>query len=154
MVTVLSTNLSQLLRPIPTIGQKIDLARDRELKGLERLFDHGNLRLKWTPSLRPLRMIEFGPKGKKKVLIEQGKEDPLVAKDISLLSMISMPSASWNLFATLLNDRVIHDKEEHAMGFDPQGMEELLQGDPSHLLHGPDILSKESGETGKRPMKK
>jgi hypothetical protein len=99
-------------------------------------------------------MIQFGPEGQKKVLVEQGKEDPLVAKDISLLSMISMPGTSGNLFACLLKNRVVHDKKEHRMGFDPQGMEELLQGDSSHLLHGPDILSKESGETGQRPMKK
>ena len=65
-----------------------------------------------------------------------------------------MPGTSGNLFARFLDDRVIHDKEEHGMGFDPQAMEELLQGDPSHLLHGPDVLSKESGEAGQRPMKK
>jgi hypothetical protein len=154
MVTVRSTNLSQLLCPIPTIGQKIDFTGDRKPKDLERLFDHGNLGLKWTPSPRSLRMIEFGPEGQKEVLVEQGEEDPLVTKDVSLLSMISMPGTSGNLFTCLLKDCVIHDKKEHRMGFDPQGMEELLQGDLSHLLHGPDILSKESGEAGKRPMKK
>jgi hypothetical protein len=61
----------------------------------------------------PFRMIEFGPEGQKKVLIEQGREDPLVAEDVALLSVISMPRTSWNLFATLLDNRVIHDKKEH-----------------------------------------
>jgi hypothetical protein len=154
MVTVLSTKLSQLFRPIPAIRQKVDFTRDRESKGLEHLLGDGDLCLERTASLRSFRMIEFGPEGQKKVLIEQGKEDPLVAKDIGLLSMIPMPGTSWNLFATLRDDRVIHDKKEHGMGSDPQGMKELLQGGLGHFLHGPDVLSKESGETGQRPVKK
>jgi hypothetical protein len=99
-------------------------------------------------------MIEFGPEGQKKVLIEQGRKDPLVAKHIGLLSMISMPSTSWNLFATLPDDRVIHDKKQDGISFDLQAMEELFQSGLGHFLHGPDVLSKESGETGQRAVKK
>src|SRR4030042_2571817 len=99
-------------------------------------------------------MIEFGPERQKKVLIEQGREDPLVAKDIGFLSMISMPGTSWNLFACLLDDRVIHDKKEHGMGFNPQAMEELFQSGIGHFLQGPDVLSEESGEAGQRAGKK
>jgi hypothetical protein len=40
------------------------------------------------------------------------------------------------------------------MGFDPQGAEELFHGGLGRLLQGPDVLSKESGEAGQRPMKK
>ena len=65
-----------------------------------------------------------------------------------------MLGTSWNLFASLLDDRVIQDKKEHGMGFDPQGMEELFQSGLGHFLQGPDILSEESGETGQRPVKK
>jgi len=65
-----------------------------------------------------------------------------------------MPGTSWNLFARLLDNCVIHDKKEHGMGFDPQGAEELFHGGLGHLLQGPDVLSKESGEAGQRPMKK
>jgi hypothetical protein len=154
MVTILPTKQSQLFRPIPTIRQKVDFTRDRESKGLEHLFGHGDLRLERTSSLRSFRMIEFGPEGQKEVLIEQGQEDPLVAKDISLLRMIVMPGTAWNLLATLLDDRVIHDKKKHGMGFDPQGIEELLQRCLSHFLHGPDVLPEESSEAGQRPMKK
>jgi len=154
MVTILPTNLSQLFCPIPAIRQKIDFTRDRESKGLEHLFGHGDLGLERATPLRSFRMIEFGPEGQKKVLIEQSRKDPLVAKNVDLLSMISMPSTSWNLFATLLNDRVIHDKKQDGMSFDLQGMEELFQGGLGHFLQGPDVLSKESGETGQRAMKK
>ena len=77
-----------------------------------------------------------------------------MAEDISLLSMIAMPGTSWNLSSTFLDDRVIHDKKEHAMGFNPQAMEELFQSGLGHLLHSPDVLSEESGEAGQRPMKK
>ena len=154
MITTLSANLSQLLHPIPTIRQKVDFTRDRELKGLEHLFGHGNLGLKRTPSLRSFRMIEFGPEGQKKVLIEQGREDPLVAKDKGFLGMIAMPGTSGNLFACLLDDRVIHDKKEHGMGFDMQGVKELFQGGLNHFFQEPDVLSEESGEAGQRPMKK
>jgi hypothetical protein len=154
MVTILPTKQSQLFRPIPTIRQKVDFTRDRESKGLEHLFGHGDLGLERTASLCSFRMIEFGPEGQKKVLIEQGREDPLVAKDIGLLSMIAMPGTSGDLFACLPNDRVIHDKKEHGMGFDMQGVKELFQGGLNHLFQGPDVLSEESGEAGQRPMKK
>ena len=154
MITILPTKQSQWFRPIPTIRQKIDFTRDRESKGLEHPFSHGDLALERATSFGSFRMIEFGPEGQKKVLIEQSREDPLVPKDKSLLSMISMPSTSWNLFATLLDDRVIHDKKEHGMGFDSQGVEELLQSGLGHFLQGPDVLSKESGEAGQRPMEK
>jgi len=154
MVTILPTNLSQFFCPIPTICQKVDFTRDRESKGLEHLFDHGDLGLERATSLRSFRMIELGPQGEKKVFIEQGRKDPLVAKDIGLLSMISMPGTSWNLFTTLVDDRVIHDKKEHGMGFNPQAMEELFQSGLGHLLQGPDVLSEESGEAGQRAVKK
>jgi hypothetical protein len=68
--------------------------------------------------------------------------------------MISMPGTSWNLFACLLDNCIIHDKKEHGMGFDSQGVKELLQSGLGHLLQGPDVLSKESGEAGQRPMEK
>src|SRR4030043_1646215 len=154
MVTILPTEFSQFFCPIPTICQKVDFTRDRESKGLEHLFDHGDLGLERATHLRSFRMAEFGPEGQKKIFIEQGREDPLMAEDICLLSMISMPGTSWNLFTTLVDDRVIHDKKQDGMSFDLQGMEELLQGRFGHFLQGPDVLSKESGETGQRPVKK
>src|SRR4030065_132914 len=93
------------------------------------------------------RVVEFGPEGQKKVLIEQGREDPLVTKDIGLLSMIPMPGTSWNLFACLLDNCIIHDKKEHGMSFYSLGVQEFIQSGFGHLLQGPDVLSKESGET-------
>jgi hypothetical protein len=40
------------------------------------------------------------------------------------------------------------------VGFNPQGIEELFQGDLDYLLHGPDFLSEKSGEAEQRPRKK
>jgi len=154
MVTILLTKLSQFFCPIPAIRQKIEFTTGRESKGLERLFGHGDLGLERATSLGSFRVIEFGPEGQKKVLIEQGRKDPLVAKDVGLLSMISMPSTFRNLFATLLDDCVIHDKKQGRMSFDMQGMEKLFQSSLGNFLQGPDRLSKESGEAGQRPMKK
>jgi hypothetical protein len=55
LVTMFPAKLKQLLCPIPTIRQKVDLTRDRGSKGLEHLFGHGNLGLERTASIRSLR---------------------------------------------------------------------------------------------------
>jgi hypothetical protein len=154
MVTTLPTKQSQFLRPIPTIRQKIDFTRDGESKGLEHPFGQGDFGLKGSTSFGPFRMIEFCPQRQKKVFIKQGKEDPLVTKDIGLLSMIPMPGTSWNLFACLLGEGVIDNQKENGMGFDPQGMEELIQSGLCDLLHGPDVVPQESGEARKRSVQK
>jgi len=148
MIATRPTDFDQCFRPVPTIGQHVEFTRDRESKLFKDSFRQVNLRLEVTTSLGRFRVIEFGPEGEKKVLIEQSKEDPLVAKDIGFLSMISVPGTSGNLFSCLLGNRVIHDKKDDGMGFDPQGMEELFQSGLGHFLHGPDVLSKESGEAG------
>jgi len=154
MVATLSAKQGQFLRPIPTIHQKIDFTRDGKSKGLEHPFGQSDFGLKGTTSFGPFRMIEFGPERQKKIFIKQGREDPLVAKDKGLLSVISMPGTSWNLLPCFLSNGVIHDKKEDGLGFDPQSMEELIQSGLCNLLHGPDVLSQESGETGKRSMQK
>ena len=154
MVSTLATKLSQCFCPIPAIRQKIDLTRDREAKSLEHLFGNRNFSLKGTTSLGPFRMIEFGLERQKKVFIKQGQEDPLVAKDIGFLSMISMPGTSWNLLACFLGKGVIHDKKEDGIGFDPQSLEKPDQSDLCNFLHGPDVLSQESGKTAKRAVEK
>jgi hypothetical protein len=154
MVATLSAKQGQFLRPIPTIHQKIDFTRDGKSKGLEHPFGQSDFGLKGTTSFDPFRMIEFGPERQKKVFIKQGKEDPLVTKDIGLLSMISMPGTSWNFLPCLLGDGVIDNKKENGMGFDPQGMKELVQSGLCDLLHAPDALSQKSGEAAKRSMQK
>jgi len=100
-------------------------------------------------------MIEFGPKGQKKISIKQGRKYPLVAKDIGhILSMIFVPGAPWNLFATLLGKGIIDNKEENRVGFDAQDMKELLQSNFCNLFEGPEVLSRESGEAGERAVQK
>jgi len=154
MVATLATKLSQGLCPIPAICQKIDLTRNRETKRLEHPLGHGDFGLERTTSSGSFGMIEFGPERQKKVFIKQSQEDPLMAKDIGFLSMISMPRTSWNLLACLLGERIIHDKKQDGMGLDPQGLEKPNQTDLDDLLHGPDVLSQESGKAAKRAVEK
>ena len=147
MVTTLSAKQSQFLCPIPTIRQKVDFTREGDSEGLKHPFGQDDFGPEGTRSFGPFWMIEFSPERQKKVFIEQAREDPLVAKDKSLLSMISMPGTSGNLLACLLGNGVIHNKKEHGLGFDPQGMEELIQCGLCNFFHRPDVLSQESGET-------
>jgi len=119
MVTILSTELSQGLSPIPAICQKIDFTGAREAKGLKHLFDQSDFGLKGAASLGSFRVIEFSPQRQKKVLIEESQEHPLVAKDMRFTSPIFMPGTTGHLSACLLGKGVIHDEEENTMGFDP-----------------------------------
>jgi hypothetical protein len=146
MIPPCSTELSQGLPPIPAICQKIDFTGDREAKSLEHLFDQEDFGSKRAASFGPFRVIEVSPEGQKKVLIEESKKDPLVAKDMGFVCSLFMPGAAGHLLACLLGNGVIDDKKEDRMGFDPQMMEELGQSDLCDLFHGPDILSQESSK--------
>jgi hypothetical protein len=147
MIPPCSTELSQGLPPIPAICQKIDFTGDREAKCLKHLFDQEDFGLKGTTSFGSFRVIEVGPEGQKKVLIEESEEDPLVAKDMGFVCSLFMPGAAGHLRACLLSNSVIHDEKENRLGFDSQMMEELGQSDLCDLFHGPDILSQESSKT-------
>jgi len=125
MVTSCSTELSQRFSPIPAICQKVDFTGHREAKRLKHLFDQEDFGSKRAASLGSFRMIEVGPERQKKVLIEEGKQDPLVAKDMGFVGSLFMPGTSGHLLACLLGNGVIHNKKEDRMGIDPQMMEEL-----------------------------
>jgi len=126
MVTPCSTKLSQRLSPIPAICQKIDFTGDWEAKSLKHLFDQEDFGSKRATSFGPFRVIEVGPEGQKKILIEESKEDPLMAKDMGFVSPVFMPGTTGHLLARLLGNRVIHDKEHNGMLSDSQGVKELL----------------------------
>jgi len=65
-----------------------------------------------------------------------------------------MPSTPWDFLACLLDQGVIDNKEEDGLGFDSQGIEELVQGGLENLFQGPDVLPQESGETGEGSAEK
>ena len=147
MIALPPTDLNQFLRPIPAIGEKIEFARD----GKRKIFDHflGNryFGTKAATSFGSLAMVESGPKGQKKLLVKQGREDPLVTKDIGhVLSMVLVPRAPGDLFSTLLGDGIIDNEKDHATGFDSKRIEESSQGDLGQVLLGPGVLAEESGE--------
>ena len=129
MITPCSTELSQRLSPIPPVCQKIDFTGDREVKRLKHLFDQEDFGSKRAASFGPFRVIEVGPEGQKEVSIKEGKQDPLVAKDMGFVCSLFMPGTSGHLVACLLGKGVIHDEKEDRMGFDQQMVKELGQSD-------------------------
>ena len=151
MIATRSTDLNQGFGPVPAIGQDIDLTRDGQYKGFDDLLSQGNFGVKGAAPPRSLRMIQFGPQGEKKLFAEQGREDPLMAKDVGhVLSMILMPTTTGKLLASLLSQRVIHDKKQDIPGGNPQRLKELIQGDLQSLLDSPNVFSKEARETAER----
>jgi len=153
MIATLSTDLNQRFGPVPAIGQEINLARDRQCKGSDDLLSQGDFSLKRTAPPRPFRMIKLGPQGQKKIFAEQGREDPLMAKNIGhVLGMILMPTTAWNLLACLFSKRVIHDKKEDIPDSNPQRLKESMQSGPRDLLHSPTVFSQEPGKVGERRM--
>ena len=153
MVTPCSTELSQRLSPIPAICQKIDFTEGWEAKSLEHLFDQEDFGSERAASFGPFGVIEVGPEGQKEVLIKEGEQDPLVAKDMGFVCSLFMPGTTGHLLACLFGKGVIHDKKENRMVFNLQMMEELGQSDLCDLFHGPHILPEESGEAGERSAK-
>jgi hypothetical protein len=154
MVAPCSTELSQRFSPIPAICQEIGFTGNWEAKRLKHFFDQEDFGSKGATSSGAFGMIEMGPEGQKEVSIQEGKQDPLVTKDMGFTGSIFMPSATRHLLACLLDQGVIHNNEEGGMIFDLQVIEELGQGALCDLFHGPKVLSEESCEAGKRPMEK
>jgi hypothetical protein len=61
--------------------------------------------------------------------------------------MIFTTCTSLNLLPCLRDNVIIHNNKEYRMGFELQGIEELVKSNLCDLLHGPKVLPKESGET-------
>jgi len=151
MIATLSTDLSQRFGPVPAIGQDINLARNRQDKGSDDLLSQGNLCAKWTAPPRAFRMIQLSPQRQKKLLTEQGRQNPLMAKDIGhVLSMILMPTTTGNLLASLLGQRVIHDNKDNVSDRNPQCLKEFKQSGLGGLLCRPFVFSQESSKAAKR----
>ena len=154
MVTTCSNELSQGLAPIPSIRQHIEFTRNRQLETSDNLFNQGDFGLEGAASFGSPGMVEFGPERQKEVLVEQGRENPLVAEDMRLSSMVFMPGTSGHLFACFFGNRIIHDKKEDRTLLNPKRLEELVQSGLGDLFHGPDIFSEESGKARNRSVKK
>ena len=74
-----------------------------------------------------------------------------MAKDIGhVLSMILMPSTSWDPLAGFLKEGIIHDKKQNIADGNLQPLKELMQSGLRDLLHSPTVLSQEPGKTGER----
>lgn len=147
MITIPPTEFSQILCPIPAIHEEIEFAGAGKVKRVDDLFSQADLGLKGTTSLGAFWMIELSPQGHEKISIQKSRDNPLVTEDRGhLLGMILIPGTSRNLFSRFSNEGIINKKKDDRLGFDMQGMEELIQGNLCDLFHRPEVLPKETGK--------
>ena len=103
MVAIITARQSQFLRPIPAVGQNIEVAGPGQVQTLEDLFRQGDFRLEASASFGPFGMIEAGRQRQESLFIQERRQDPLVAKDIGqVLGMILIPTASGDFFPVFL----------------------------------------------------
>jgi hypothetical protein len=113
MVAQLPTGPNQLFGPIPTVGQKIKLARRRQAETLKHPLGQSDFGPEATASFGPLGVIESSSEGQKSLFIEQSRQNPLVAKDISqVLGMILIPSTTGNLLSRFFEDRIVQEEKD------------------------------------------
>jgi hypothetical protein len=78
-----------------------------------------------------------------------------MAKDVGhILGMIFIPSSAGNFLSGLFDNGIIQEEKDNGASFNLEGMEEFLQSQGQDGIHGPGILSQETGEAGKRSGKK
>jgi len=149
MVSPLPADFYQFLSPIPAVGQDVEFTGDGKLKVLDHFLCHRDFGLEAAASFDSSGVVEFSPEREKRGFIEEGRQHPLVAKEIGqVLGMVFMPGASGDLLAGLFHEGIIHQKKEGGVSFDPEGVEEAGKGDRKNFLHCPGIFSQETGETG------
>jgi len=154
MVAITPAKQGQFFTPVPAIGQNIEFACHGQAQALKDLFGQGDFRLESSASFGSFGMVEAGAQGQDRLFIEEGRQNPLVAKDISqVLSMILIPSAAGDLLPRFLDNRIVEEKKDDRAGLNLEGMEELMESRSQDLIHGPGILSEEPGETGERSGK-
>jgi hypothetical protein len=152
MVAILPTRQSQFFRPIPAIGQNIELAGYGQTKTLKHPFRQGDFRLEAPAAFSPLRMIETSPKRQERLLIEERCQNPLVAKNIGqVLGVILIPATAGDFLSCLFDNRIVQKKKDKGASLNLEAIEEFLESHPQDFIQGPGILSQESGETGERP---
>jgi hypothetical protein len=154
MVTITPAKQSQFFTPVPAIGQNIEFTSHGQAQALKDLFSQGDFGLEASASFGSSGMVEAGAQGQDRLFIEEGRQNPLVAKDIrQVLSMILIPSAAGEFLPCFLDNRIIEEKKDDRAGLNLESMEEFMESRSQDLIHGPDILSEEPGETGERSGK-
>jgi hypothetical protein len=155
MIATIPAKQSQFFTPIPTIGQNIEFAGHGQAQALKDLFGQGDFRLEASASFGPLGMVEASPQGQESLFIAERGQDPLVTKDIGhVLGMILIPRATGNLLPRFGQERIIQKKKDEGAGLNLEGLEEFLEGRSQDLIHGPNILSQETGKAGERSQNK
>jgi len=149
MVAITPTKEGQFLTPVPAIGQNVELADHGQVQALKDFFGQADLGVETSASFDSLGMVEPGPQGQDRLFIEEGRQNPLLAEDISqVLGMILIPSAAGDLLPRFLDNRVVQEKKDDGAGFNLEGMKEFMDSRSQDLIHSPGILSKEPGEAG------
>ena len=61
--------------------------------------------------------------------------------------------AAGNLLSRFGDKGIVQEEKDDGAGFNPEGLKEFSEGHGQDLIHGPGILSQETGETGERSGK-
>jgi len=154
LVVITAAKQGQFFTPVPAIGQNVELAGHGQAQALKDFLGQADLGVETPASFGPLGVVEPGPQGQDRLFIEEGRQNPLVAEDISqVLGMILIPSAAGDLLPRFLNNRVVQEKKDDGAGFNLEGAEKLMESRSQDLIHVPGILSQEPGEAGERSGK-
>jgi hypothetical protein len=154
MVAITPAKQGQFFTPVPAIGQNVELSGHGQAQALKDLFGQGDFRLEASASFGSLGVIEPGPQGQDRLFIEERRQYPLAAEDISqVLGMILIPSARGDLLPRFLDNRVVQEKKDDGAGFNLKGMEEPMESRSQDLIHGPGIFPEKPGEAGERSGK-
>jgi len=79
-----------------------------------------------------------GPQGQDRMFIEERRQNPLMAEDISqVLGMILMPGAAGDLFPRFLDNRVVQEKKDDGRGLNLEGMKEFVDRHSQDFIQGP-----------------
>jgi len=154
MVAITPAKPGQFLTPVPAIGQNVEPAGPRQAQALKDLLGQADFRVETSTSFGPLGMVEPAPQGQDRMFIEERRQNPLMAEDMSqVLGMILMPGAAGDLFPRFLDNRVVQEKKDDGRGLNLEGMKEFVDRHSQDFIQGPGILSEEPGEAAKRSGK-
>ena len=151
MVATTLAKQGQFLTPVPAISQNIEVTGRGQAQALKDLLGQGDLGVEPSASFGSLGVVEPGPQGQESLFIEESRQDPLVAEDISqVLGMILIPSTAGDLLSRFLDNRVVQEKKDDGAGLNLKDMEELMESRGQGLIHGPGIFPQKPGEAGER----
>lgn len=103
--------------------------------------------MKGPISLSSFGRVDLGPQNEEEAFVKGGRKYLFMAKGPShLLSMVSIPGEPRDPFTNFLKKGIIDKKKEELVGFNMQGLEEVIEFDLRDFFLGSDTLFQETGE--------